>query len=63
MQQGSKFKDSIHYYDPLVKKGSEKGILDVAAIVLANLCVAWITFHHTSGRSHSTPRVRLLIMS
>ena len=42
MQQGPKFKDAISYYDPFVKKASENGILDVAAIVLANLCVSYI---------------------
>lgn len=46
MQQGSKFKDAISYYDPLVRKACNnngKGkILDVPAIVLANLCVAYI---------------------
>mmetsp|Transcript_19019 Transcript_19019/g.55210 ORF Transcript_19019/g.55210 Transcript_19019/m.55210 type:complete len:423 (-) Transcript_19019:460-1728(-) len=42
MQQGTKFKDAVRYYDPLVKKSSEKVILDVQVIVLANLCVAYI---------------------
>ena len=43
MQQGSKFKEAIRYYDPIVKRGSEQGgILEVHAIVLANLCVAYI---------------------
>jgi len=43
LQQGSKFKDCIRYYDPFVKKGAgENGILNVPAIVLANLCVAYI---------------------
>ena len=38
MQEG-KFKEAIHYYEPIVKK-HEDSILDVTAIVLANLCVA-----------------------
>eukprot|EP00957_Ditylum_brightwellii_P129754 9897928-Ditylum_brightwellii.AAC.1 len=42
MQQGEKFKDSIRYYNPFVQKCGEKNILEVAAIVLANLCVAYI---------------------
>ena len=43
MQQGSKFKDAISYYEPIVQKKTENGsILDVAAIVLANLCVSYI---------------------
>ncbi len=37
----SKFRESIRYYEPIVKKHSEN-ILDVTAIVLANLCVAYI---------------------
>ena len=40
MQEG-KFKEAIHYYEPIVKK-NEDSILDVTAIVLANLCVAHI---------------------
>mmetsp|Transcript_16108 Transcript_16108/g.32071 ORF Transcript_16108/g.32071 Transcript_16108/m.32071 type:complete len:646 (+) Transcript_16108:16-1953(+) len=38
--QETKFKDAIRYYDPIVKKA--ENILDVTAIVLANLCVAYI---------------------
>lgn len=34
-----KYKQSIHYYEPAVKKAD---VLDVTAIVLANLCVAYI---------------------
>jgi len=40
MQEG-RFKEAIRYYDPIVKKHSES-LLDVAAIVLANLCVSFI---------------------
>jgi len=39
--QETKFKEAVRYYDPFVKKHSEN-ILDVTAIVLANLCVACI---------------------
>lgn len=39
MQEG-KFKEAIHYYEPIVKKTEH--VLDVTAIVLANLCVAYI---------------------
>ena len=39
--QGSKFKDAIRYYEPVVRKGMES-ILDIPAIVLANLCVSYI---------------------
>ena len=39
MQDG-KFKEAIHYYEPIVKK--TENVLDVTAIVLANLCVAYI---------------------
>lgn len=39
--QETKFKEAIRYYDPIVKKKSEQ-ILDVPAIVLANLCVSYI---------------------
>eukprot|EP00937_MAST-01D_sp_MAST-1D-sp2_P001215 g1215.t1 len=39
--QETKFKDSIRYYEPIVKR-AEGDILSVTAIVLANLCVAYI---------------------
>lgn len=39
--QENKFKESIRYYEPIVKKHLDN-ILDVTAIVLANLCVAYI---------------------
>lgn len=42
MQQGNKFKDAISYYAPFVKKAGEKGMLNVPANVLANLCVSYI---------------------
>lgn len=41
--QESKFKDAIRYYEPAVKRLADSGsILDVTAIVLANLCVSCI---------------------
>uniref|UniRef100_A0A7S1G6M3 Tetratricopeptide repeat protein 30 n=1 Tax=Bicosoecida sp. CB-2014 TaxID=1486930 RepID=A0A7S1G6M3_9STRA len=39
--QENKFKESIRYYEPIVKKHMDS-ILDVTAIVLANLCVSYI---------------------
>lgn len=39
--QESKFRDAIRYYEPFVRKHQEN-ILDVTAIVLANLCVSYI---------------------
>merc|ERR1711998_64326 len=39
--QESKFKEAIRYYDPIVKKHAD-AILEVTAIVLANLCVSYI---------------------
>lgn len=39
--QESKFKDAIRYYDPIVKRLQDV-VLDVTAIVLANLCVSYI---------------------
>ena len=39
--QESKFKDAIRYYEPIVKRLNET-VLDVTAIVLANLCVSYI---------------------
>jgi tetratricopeptide repeat protein 30 len=39
--QESKFKDAIRYYDPIVKRLMDS-VLDVTAIVLANLCVSYI---------------------
>ncbi|CAE7530322.1 ttc30a [Symbiodinium sp. KB8] len=40
MQEG-KYRQAIHYYEPFVKKHMDN-ILDVTAIVLANVCVAYI---------------------
>jgi tetratricopeptide repeat protein 30 len=37
----NKFRDAIRYYEPFVRK-HEENILDVTAIVLANLCVSYI---------------------
>ncbi|KAJ3278898.1 Tetratricopeptide repeat protein 30A, partial [Borealophlyctis nickersoniae] len=39
--QESKYKEAISFYEPIVKK-SYDNILDVTAIVLANLCVSYI---------------------
>lgn len=39
--QENKFKEAIHYYEPIINK-HEHAILDVTAIVLANLCVSYI---------------------
>lgn len=39
--QESKYKESIGFYEPIVKK-NYANILDISAIVLANLCVAYI---------------------
>merc|ERR1711977_508515 len=39
--QETKFRDAIRYYEPIVKKQSEN-VLDITAIVLANLCVSYI---------------------
>lgn len=40
--QESKYKESIRYYEPIVKRHMASGILEVTAIVLANLCVSYI---------------------
>lgn len=41
--QETKFRDAIKYYEPIVKKKcDENEILDITAIVLANLCVSYI---------------------
>lgn len=39
--QDQKFKEAIRYYEPAIKKQADN-ILDVTAIVLANLCVSYI---------------------
>merc|ERR1711937_653415 len=38
---GNKFKEAIRYYEPIVKKHMDD-LINVAAIVLANLCVSYI---------------------
>jgi len=40
--QETKYKEAIRYYEPIVKKAMTTGILEVTAIVLANLCVSYI---------------------
>jgi tetratricopeptide repeat protein 30 len=37
-----KFKECIRYYEPFVKRHYDGDLLNVTAIVLANLCVAWV---------------------
>ena len=39
--QENKFKEAIHYYEPIITK-HEESIVEVTAIVLANLCVSYI---------------------
>ena len=39
--QENKFKEAIHYYEPIITK-HEDSIVEVTAIVLANLCVSYI---------------------
>mmetsp|Transcript_13709 Transcript_13709/g.29452 ORF Transcript_13709/g.29452 Transcript_13709/m.29452 type:complete len:648 (+) Transcript_13709:217-2160(+) len=39
--QDNHYKEAIKYYEPIVKKNQDK-LLDVTAIVLANLCVSYI---------------------
>lgn len=41
-KQESKWKESIRYYDPIVHKNGGEQLLNVPAIVLANLCVSYI---------------------
>lgn len=40
-EQESKYREAIGFYEPIVKKNYE-AILDISAIVLANLCVSYI---------------------
>lgn len=40
--QETKFKEAIRYYEPIVKKYQDNQLLQVQAIVLANLCVSYI---------------------
>lgn len=40
--QETKFKDAIRHYEPIVKKLQDGMLLDITAIVLANLCVSYI---------------------
>ncbi|KAG0604055.1 hypothetical protein M758_10G140800 [Ceratodon purpureus] len=39
--QENKYKEAIHYYEPIVKEVGDN-VLTVTAIVLANLCVSYI---------------------
>ena len=39
--QETKFKESIRYYDPIVKR-LQDSLIDITAIILANLCVSYI---------------------
>ncbi|CAB0038789.1 unnamed protein product [Trichogramma brassicae] len=45
--QENKFKDAVGFYEPIVKKKYDN-ILDVSAIVLANLCVSYIMTNQNS---------------
>lgn len=44
--QETKFPDAIRFYQPAIKEKRESDILDVTAIVLANLCVSYIMTNH-----------------
>jgi tetratricopeptide repeat protein 30 len=46
--QEVKFKDAIRYYDPIVKRLQES-LVDITAIVLANLCVSYIMTSQVKG--------------
>ena len=39
--QENKYKEAIRYYEPLVKKNFDN-LLEMTAIVIANLCVSYI---------------------
>ncbi|KAI9159576.1 hypothetical protein H9P43_008916 [Blastocladiella emersonii ATCC 22665] len=40
--QENKYKEAISFYEPIVRKHLDDSLLEVTAIVLANLCVAYI---------------------
>jgi len=39
--QGNKYKEAIGFYEPIVQKNLEN-LLDISAVILANLCVSYI---------------------
>lgn len=41
MQQ-NKYKEALHYYQEIIKKKGSRSVLDLTAIILANLCVSYI---------------------
>lgn len=58
--QENKFKDAIRYYEPAVKQHGEN-ILDVTAIVLANLCVSYIMTSQNEEAEELMRQIGMLI--
>ncbi|KAJ8674102.1 hypothetical protein QAD02_005364 [Eretmocerus hayati] len=54
--QENKFKDAVGFYEPIVKKKFDN-ILDVSAIVLANLCVSYIMTAQNSEAEQLMKRI------
>jgi tetratricopeptide repeat protein 30 len=40
--QDNKYREAIRYYEPIVKKYGDSLLLNLTAIVIANLCVSYI---------------------
>ncbi|XP_058796790.1 intraflagellar transport protein 70A [Phymastichus coffea] len=54
--QENKFKDAVGFYEPIVKRKFDN-ILDVSAIVLANLCVSYIMTSQNTEAEHLMKRI------
>jgi hypothetical protein len=52
VQQGSKFMESISFYEPVVSNCGDESILTLSPIVLANLCVAYIMNNQNEEAEH-----------
>jgi tetratricopeptide repeat protein 30 len=57
--QESKFKEALKYYEMIVQKHTDN-ILNVSAIVLANLCVSYIMTSQVSTAPSVPPGSTLL---
>jgi len=57
VQQGSKFKDAIRYYEPFVEIKGTESLLHISPIVLANLCVAYIMTNQNEEAEEIMKRV------
>lgn len=59
--QDNRYREAIRYYEPIVNKYNEK-LLDLTAIVIANLCVSYIMVNENEGK-HILNNLSIIILN